>query len=229
MISFDEFNRRLHALKTSVAEICVRCGRDPASVEILPVTKTHPAVAAEYASRAGLQGVAENRVQEAVMKKPAVSAKLRWELIGHLQSNKAKIAAEFFERIQSVDSEKLIQLLDRAAAEKQKQLAILLQINAGKDPAKFGADLTDAAHLLEVALARPNLRVEGMMTIAPLSDDPSVAKRTFETLRQLRDDLGARFRVGLQVLSMGMSGDYEAAIVAGSTQIRVGTSLFGAR
>jgi PLP dependent protein len=131
--------------------------------------------------------------------------------------------------VQSVDSVKLVNHLDRAAGEQGRALRILLQINAGNDPAKFGADPSEAAALLEAALSKQNLSVEGLMTIAPLSDDPDVAKRTFENLRQLRDDLGARYKVGLQELSMGMSGDYAAAIRAGSTLLRVGTFLFGER
>ena len=229
MITFDEFNRRVHEIRAQIAEACRIHRRDPETVELLCVTKTHPPEAAAYVARAGLSAVGENRVQEGVTKRAAVSASLRWELIGHLQSNKAKLAAQHFDRIQSVDSVKLASLLDRAAAEQGKLLPVLLQINAGNDPAKFGADLADAPQLVEEALSKPHLRVEGLMTIAPLSDDPAVAERTFPTLRQLRDDLGARYRTGLTVLSMGMSGDYTAAIAAGSTQIRVGTALFGAR
>lgn len=229
MNSFAEFNRTVDALRQEIADLCVSCGRDAASVEILPVTKTHSAEAVEWVAKAGLTGVGENRVQEAAMKKPAVASPLRWELIGHLQSNKARMAVQLFDRIQSVDSEKLLTVLDRAAADRGKVMPILLQINAGYDPAKFGADLAETPELLETALGMKNLRVDGLMTIAPLSDDPAVAERTFARLRQVRDDLGARFKVGLEVLSMGMSGDYRPAILAGSTQIRIGTRLFGSR
>jgi pyridoxal phosphate enzyme (YggS family) len=155
---------------------------------------------------------------------------MRWELIGHLQSNKARLAVKHFDRIQSVDSEKLIGLLDRACEEHGGgTTAVLLQINAGRDPAKFGAELEDAPRLLEAALSKRHLRIDGLMTIAPLSDDPSVAQRTFTTLRELRDQLSAQFDTPLRELSMGMTGDLEAAIAAGSTQVRVGTALFGIR
>jgi len=229
MILFDEFKLRISALEAEIAAECGKCGRDPRSVELLPVTKTHPAEAVDFVARYGLGAVGENRIQEAIEKKAQTSAPVRWELIGHLQSNKAKLAAQHFDRVQSVDSEKLLTLLDRAAGERGKVLAILLQFNAGNDPAKFGADLPDAPALLEAALGKPHLRVEGLMTIAPLSDDPEVAVRTFVTLRQLRDALTAKFHQPLSTLSMGMSGDFPAAIAAGSTQIRVGTALFGAR
>lgn len=230
MLSYEEFAVRADAVHAQIAAACVGAGRDPATVELLAVTKTHPVTAAEYAARYGLRSVGENRVQEGVEKRAQCKATaLRWELIGHLQSNKAKLAAEHFERVQSVDTEKLLNLLDRAAGERGRALAILLQINAGQDPNKFGAEPADAPRLLELALAKPHLRVEGLMTIAPLSDDPAVAVRTFENLRAIRDELATRFGTPLAELSMGMSGDLEAAIAAGSTQVRVGTALFGTR
>lgn len=227
--TYNEFCDRVCQVRTAIAAACVTAGRDPASVELLPVTKTHPAEAADYVARLGLRAVGENRVQEAVAKRAQVAAAVEWELIGHLQSNKARLAAEHFNRIQSVDSEKLLNHLDRAAAELGRTLPILLQINAGRDPAKFGADLELAPRLLDVALAKSHLRIDGFMTIAPLSDDPAVAARTFATLRELRDTLAAKTGAPLRELSMGMSGDFAAAIAAGSTLVRVGSALFGPR
>lgn len=227
--SFDTFKSRADAISAQIAAACARAGRDPASVELLAVTKTHPAEAADYAARYGLRAVGENRVQEAVDKQPHCTAKIQWELIGHLQSNKAKLAAAHFDRVQSVDSEKLLNHLDNAAATLGKILPVLLQINAGRDPAKFGAELEDAPRLLEHALTKKNLRVDGLMTIAPLSDDSAVAVRTFTTLRELRDTLATRFGTPLRELSMGMSGDLEAAVLAGSTQVRIGSALYGSR
>jgi len=227
--AYNEFKSRADAIRSQITAACVRAGRDPGTVELLAVTKTHPAEAADYAARYGLRAVGENRVQEAVEKQPFCTAKVQWELIGHLQSNKAKLAAAHFDRVQSVDSEKLLNHLDQAAAALGKTLPILLQINAGRDPAKFGAEIEDAPRLLETALGKRNLRIDGFMTIAPLSDDPAVAERTFATLRTLRDDLAARFQTPLRELSMGMSGDLEAAVLAGSTQVRVGTALYGMR
>lgn len=227
--TYDEFKSRADALRAQIAAACARAGRDPARVELLAVTKTHPAEAAVYAARYGLRAVGENRVQEAVEKQPRCTARIHWELIGHLQSNKAKLAAAHFDRVQSVDSEKLLNHLDGAAAALGKTLPVLLQINAGRDPAKFGAELDDAPRLLETALGKTHLRIDGFMTIAPLSDDPAVAQRTFATLRTLRDDLASRFGVPLPELSMGMSGDLEAAVLAGSTQVRVGSALYGTR
>jgi PLP dependent protein len=230
MIAYEDFLIRLDAVRAQIADACQQAGRSIADVELLAVTKTHPAAAADYVARAGLAAVGENRVQEALEKKPLTSAtSLRWELIGHLQSNKAKLAAQTFDRVQSVDSEKLLNHLDRAAGEIGRTLAVLLQINAGQDPAKFGAEPADTARLLEGALGKKHLRIEGLMTIAPLSEDADVARRTFENLRAIRDDLSTRFGTPLRELSMGMSGDLVAAIKAGSTMIRVGTALFGTR
>jgi len=233
LITFDEFTQRADKIRAEIGMACAAAGRDPQGVELLAVTKTHPAGAAEYAARYGLRAVGENRVQEAAEKKPQTTATVAWELIGHLQSNKAKLAAQLFDRVQSVDSEKLLNHLDRAAAELGKTIPILLQINAGDDPAKFGADLADAPRLLETALVRKNLRVDGFMTIAPLGTSPAEtaahATRTFANLRTLRDDLAARFGTPLRELSMGMSGDLAAAVAAGSTIVRVGTALYGRR
>lgn len=229
MITYEEFKSRADAVRAQIAAACARAGRDPAEVELLAVTKTHPAAAAEYAARYGLRAVGENRVQEGVEKRGQCAAPIAWELIGHLQSNKAKLAAAHFDRVQSVDSEKLLNQLDRAAGELGKTLPVLLQINAGHDPAKFGAEPADAPRLLDAALAKPHLRVDGLMTIAPLADDPAVAARTFAHLREIRDRLAAQTGAPLRELSMGMSGDLEAAIAAGSTLVRVGTALFGER
>jgi pyridoxal phosphate enzyme (YggS family) len=229
MITYEEFKSRAAAVRAQIAAACVRAGRDPAEVELLAVTKTHPAAAAEFAARYGLRAVGENRVQEGVAKRAQCAAPIAWELIGHLQSNKAKLAAAHFDRVQSVDSEKLLNQLARAAGELGKTLPVLLQINAGHDPAKFGADPADAPRLLDAALAKPHLRVDGLMTIAPLADDPAVAARTFAHLREIRDRLAAQTGAPLRELSMGMSGDLDAAIAAGSTLVRVGTALFGER
>ena len=232
--TYAEFVLRADAVRAQIAAACAAAGRDPATVELLAVTKTHPVAAADFAARYGLRAVGENRVQEAAETRPLCTAPaLQWELIGHLQSNKAKLAATHFDRVQSVDSEKLLNHLDRAAAELGKILPVFLQINAGRDPAKFGAELEDAPRLLELALTKRNLRIDGLMTIAPLGATPAEAadhaQRTFSQLRALRDDLAARFQIPLRELSMGMSGDLAPAIAAGSTQVRVGSALYGAR
>jgi len=229
MISYEEFHQRAEAVRARMQEACLRAGRRPEEVELLAVTKTHPAAAAEYAARYGLRAVGENRVQEGVDKRAQTVAPIRWELIGHLQSNKAALAARAFDRIQGVDSAKLLAHLDRAAAELGRPLPILLEINAGDDPAKFGAAVDEAPGLLEAALGQAHLRVEGLMTIAPLAGGPAAASRAFARLRGLRDRLAGQFGAPLRELSMGMSGDLAEAIAEGSTLVRIGSALFGER
>lgn len=228
-LSFEAFCAAADLISEAIARACAEAGRQREEVQLLAVTKTQPAAAVDYVARYGLAAVGENRVQEGVEKRAQTQAAVRWELIGHLQSNKTRLAAQHFDRIQSVDRAKLLAPLDRAAAEFGKTLPILLQVNAGRDPAKFGAEIEDTPRFLELALSQPHLRVEGLMTIAPLSDDPDVARRTFDALREVRDQLSARTGAPLRELSMGMSGDFVAAIAAGSTVVRVGTALFGAR
>jgi hypothetical protein len=226
---YEDFRRRADEVVARIAAACAAAGRPASSVALLAVTKSHPASAAGLAARYGLAAVGENRVQEGAQKKSEVAATLRWELIGHLQSNKARLAAQTFDRIESVDSIKLLDALDRCAGELGKTLSILLQVNAGLDPAKSGAQPNEASALLAAALGKNFLRVEGLMTIAPLSDDPSVARRTFASLRAIRDRLAQESGAALKELSMGMSGDLDAAIAEGSTLVRVGTALFGSR
>lgn len=229
MLSFEIFEDNLNRIKNDIRSACQNAGRSEGSVKILPVTKRHPIDAIHYAVRAGLPAVGENRVQEASQKKTALSETVRWELIGHLQTNKAKDAVAIFDRIQSVDSLKLINHLNRHSENLGKRLQIFLQCNTGKDPNKFGFSAGEMNSALEAALSAKNLQVDGLMTIAPLDDDPNSAKAAFEKLRDLRDHLSERFGVALTELSMGMTSDLEAAIAAGSTQVRVGTALYGPR
>lgn len=228
-LSYDEFRENAETVMAQISKACEKAGRNIQDVELLAVTKNHPADAAEYSGRFGLRAVGENRVQEGVSKRAECKAKLAWELIGHLQSNKAKLAASHFDRVQSVDSIKLLELLDKAAAQVARSLPILIQINSGRDPAKFGAEIEEAPGLLEQAMKMKNLRLDGLMAIAPLSADKNVARQTFATLRELRDQLARDFGTPLSTLSMGMSGDIDEAIAEGSTQVRVGTALFGSR
>lgn len=229
MLTLAEFQSNLAQVRRRIDRACESVGRVRESVQLLPVTKNHPVDAAIYAAESGLFSVGENRVQEAQAKRKDGPSNLRWELIGHLQSNKVKDAVATFDRIQSVDSIKVLQRIDRMSGEAGKRMPVLLQCNSGEDPNKYGFAPDDMEHALTSALEASNLDVHGLMTIAPLDDDPDVAKAAFERLRGLRDDLSSAFDVALPELSMGMTGDLEIAIAAGSTQIRVGTALYGAR
>ena len=228
-MEFEAFQDNLRQVTEQIESACVAAGRPTDSVRLLPVTKNHPVDAARLAYRAGLTAVGENRVQEALSKMDDADPALEWELIGPLQSNKARKVAECFARVQTVDREKIAHALDRYAAEAGRTLRVLLQVNAGRDPAKSGVELEDVDALLETVLGCSHLRVEGLMTIAPLSDDVEVARRCFAQLRECRDRLSRDFGASLSELSMGMSGDLAEAIREGSTMVRVGTALFGSR
>ena len=229
MIDYTTFKNNLASLQKRMCLSCKASGRAIESVKLLPVTKNHPIDAVDFSVRSGLGSVGENRVQEASDKRSSYTAHVFWELIGHLQSNKANHAVATFDRIQSVDSLKLIRRLDRYSGELGKRLPILLQFNTGEDPKKYGFAVDEARQALEIALNTDNLQVDGLMTIAPLDDDLDKTRAAFEKLRDLRDGLSEHFGLALNELSMGMTGDLEAAIAAGSTQIRVGTALYGPR
>ncbi len=229
MITYAEFENNTREIEVRIAEVCAQCGRDPSEIKLMAVTKSHPYSAVEYAKRYGLQVIGENRVQEAIEKMEIKKPDIHWELIGHLQSNKAKVAAAHFDRIQSIDRMKVLTALDKYSAELNKTLPVLLQINAGEDPAKHGANPDEAPALLESALQCKNIKVEGLMTIAPLDKNTDVATACFERLHILRDSLSSQFKIKLSELSMGMTGDMIQAIKAGSTLLRIGTALFGER
>ena len=229
MINYPKFEKNAELIEKKIADTCTQYGRKETEVKVLAVTKSHPYQAVEYAERYGFKAIGENLVQEASDKKQKNNSPLRWEFIGHLQSNKAKLAVATFDRIQSVDRLKILNSLDRFCGELNKTLPILLQINAGEDPAKFGATLEEAPVLLEAALQCNNLKVEGLMTIAPFSSNHELATKCFERLRSLRDSLVIKFGTPLTELSMGMTGDMTQAIEAGSTLIRIGTALYGER
>lgn len=227
--TLENFMANLADIQNRITLACKHCSRNPAEVQLLPVTKTHGAWAVAYALECGLSSVGENRVQEVKAKQPEITRSCRWELIGHLQSNKVKDAVGLFDRIQSVDSLKLIDRLDNQAQAVSKVLPILLQCNAGEDPNKYGFLEREINDALERTLNASNLKVEGLMTIAPLDEDSHSAKRCFDRLRAIRDRLETEYGHSLPELSMGMTQDLEAAIEAGSTMIRVGTALYGMR
>jgi pyridoxal phosphate enzyme (YggS family) len=213
-----------------IAEACSRSGRDPATVTLVAVSKTVPAEALRDAVAAGLTLLGENRVQEADGKVGEVPG-ARWQLIGPLQSNKARRALELFESIQSVDSVALGERLDRLAGEVRpgERYPILLQVNIDGDPAKAGFPTQAVGDAVTELAALPGLEVRGLMTIGRLVDDPEDARTTFRALRQLSASLRDAGRPLGPELSMGMSNDYPVAVEEGATIVRVGRALFGER
>lgn len=213
-----------------VTRACVRADRDPATVTLVAVAKTVPAESLRDAVEAGLGLLGENRVQEAAAKAPEVPG-ARWQLIGPLQSNKARRAVELFEAIQSVDSVELAERLDRLAVEIRPgaRYPILLQVNVDDDQAKAGFSPAD----LRAATARLGqlgaLEIEGLMTIGRLVEDAEAARGTFRGLRELSDELRAAGAPIGSSLSMGMTDDFEVALEEGATTVRIGRALFGER
>ena len=229
MVTYEQFAANCDAVRQRIKSACEQCGRNPSEVRILPVTKTNPVEAALYAYRYGMRSVSENKVQEGQAKKPLAPADLKWEFIGHLQSNKVKPALKIFDIIQTVDTVDLILRMGRIAQELNVRPDIYFQVNSGHDPAKFGCEIEEAPRLLEAALNQSALRVVGLMAVPPIEGGMDSAKRTFDNLRICRDDLQDKFKVSLPELSIGMSGDMEAAVIAGSTCVRLGSSLYGPR
>lgn len=201
---------------------CERAGRSPDEVTLIAVSKGFAVDAIAEAVDAGQRDFGENRVQEAVEKIDALAVRgitPRWHLIGHLQSNKAKTAANRFAIIHSVDSLRLAEELSRRA----ERTGILLEVNAAQEASKFGFAPKEVAPALSSIARLPHLDVQGLMTVAPLSDDPEAVRPIFRELRELRDALG------LRELSMGMTNDFESAIEEGATMVRVGRAIFGER
>jgi len=217
---------RLEQIDGRIAEACERTGRDPAAVKLVAVSKTKPAGAVIEAAAAGQVLFGENRVQEAQAKIPLCPEHLHWHLIGHLQSNKAKLAARLFRMIHSVDSEKLLCALDEHAA---TPLPVLIQVNVSGEGSKSGAKPEETATLIEAANVCSQVEVHGLMTIPPFTPEPEKARRHFSALRELRDRLQDKTGTPLPELSMGMSHDFEIATEEGATFVRVGSDIFGGR
>ena len=230
----------LEQLEESIADACRRAGRSRAEVELMAVSKTYPASTLAEAAGLGLTLFGENRVQEFATKALHAAAfrttcdneNLRVHLIGHLQSNKAQRAAGIFDAVDSVDSLKLAERLNEAVGKLGKRLPILMEVKLSPEESKAGIDPNsrEAAQLLERLPDLPHLHLRGLMTIAPWDVSEAETRACFCGLRELRDRWAATHpRLALDVLSMGMSGDFELAIEEGATRIRVGTSLFGRR
>ena len=225
----------LRLVRERMASAARRAGRDPADVKLMAVSKTFGIEAIREAHDAGQRLFGENRVQEFAGKSESLRDLPGFEmhLIGHLQSNKARKAAEMFAAVDSVDSVKLAERLNASALELGKRLPVLIEINIGGEDAKAGLapDSPELDDLLASASRFTNLRIRGLMTVPPFTDDPEGARPFFCRLRELRDRIASRNlpTVTMNELSMGMSHDFEVAIEEGSTCVRIGTSIFGAR
>jgi len=225
-------SRNLKAVRQRIAETCTRCGRDPDAVRLVCVSKTMGPDAVLLAIRAGADIFGENYIQEAREKWGLFGRyPVSWHFIGHLQTNKAKYAVKLFDLIHTVDSLRLAAELDREARKIGKIQKILIQVNIGKEASKSGIDAESAESLITGLGAFANLSVRGLMTIPPFFDEPERVRPYFRGLRHLKDSLNAQGagNARLDELSMGMTGDFEAAIEEGATLVRIGTAIFGER
>jgi len=229
----DDFRHNLAQVHERIKAACQRVGRDPASVRLLPVSKTKSEAAIRLAYAAGCRLFGENKPQEAYQKWQACQDldDLGWSIIGHLQTNKAKYVARFASEFQALDSLRLAEILEKRLQIEERNLNVFVQVNTSGEESKYGLSPSDVAEFLQAMPQFPHLKICGLMTLALLSAEPVRVRKCFVLLRQLRDDLrqNARDCIGLDELSMGMSGDYEIAIEEGATVVRVGQAIFGAR
>jgi pyridoxal phosphate enzyme (YggS family) len=223
---------RLAAVRARIDAAARSAGRDPSSVRLVAISKTFPIDAVREAYAAGQREFGENRVQEALQKiSGSADLPIRWHLVGHLQTNKARKAGPAFAVIQSVDRVELLEKLDAAAADAGTSPELLIQVDLAREATKFGAPPSEVPRLFEAAAACRAATVVGLMTLPPLAESPEDARPWFRRLRALRDDWQAAGVPAsmLRELSMGMSGDFEVAIEEGATIVRVGTAIFGSR
>ncbi|OPC04023.1 YggS family pyridoxal phosphate enzyme [Elizabethkingia ursingii] len=201
----------------------------PANVKLVAVSKTHPAETIQEVYNLGQRVFGENKVQEMVAKQPVLPNDIQWHLIGHLQSNKVKYVAEFVDTIESVDSEKLLEEINKQAAKHNRKIKVLLQVKIAEEDSKTGMEVSETKELfLKYAQGHfENVEITGLMGIGTFTDDTEQTKREFLFLKRLFDQLSIQKK--LETLSMGMSGDYQLAIECGSTSVRIGSSIFGAR
>ncbi len=237
-------------VRGDIARVCQRIGRDPGDITLVGVTKFAPVEAIQEAIDSGITDIAENKVQEGQKKYPGLhpcqsfqlpqssqkeqsfqpSGRLKRHLIGHLQTNKVKDALKVFDLIQSVDSLKLAQEIEKQAVKLTRQVGILVQVNIAQEEQKFGADKERAMELVRQISELAHAQILGLMTMAPLTEDKRVVRECFKGLRELKDQILKAFsgdaRVRMQYLSMGMSGDYEIALEEGSNMLRIGSAIF---
>jgi pyridoxal phosphate enzyme (YggS family) len=220
---------KLAQVEARIAGACSRSGRSRSSVTLVAVGKGHPPDAVTEAARCGVTLFGESKVQEAKAKIPLCPGRLRWHMIGHLQTNKCRDAVHLFEMIQSVDSLHLAEEINRRAEQAAKTIPVLLEVNIVGEASKFG--YKPAQLLLEVERlnALPRLEIHGLMTIPPWSPLPDKSRRVFRELRELKERCEQQLGAPLPQLSMGMSDDFEVAIEEGSTMVRIGTAIFGER
>jgi pyridoxal phosphate enzyme (YggS family) len=227
----EDIRERLVRVREQIARAAERAGRSAEDITLIAVSKTFDPSTVQQAVDAGAHDLGENRVQEAIAKVATVKGNLRWHLIGHLQSNKARQAVEAFDVIHTVDSSQLAQRLDRTAGEVGRRPAVLVQVDLAHEPTKSGADESELPAIIEALDSARHLELRGLMTLPPFFDSAEQTRPYFRRLREILESLnrGREPEQKLTELSMGMSHDFEAAVEEGATMVRVGTAIFGAR
>jgi PLP dependent protein len=219
----------LERVREQIAQAAAKAGRDVKDVELVAITKMHPAEKVREAVEAGQTLFGESRVQEARAKIPELSSNIRWHFVGHLQKNKVRLALPLFEMIHSVDSLALAQDINRIAEEEGLYPRVLLEVNVAGEGSKFGFVPDDLRKQMEALLTLSRLSIEGLMCIPPLAVESEDSRKFFVEVRELRDSLEKEFNMKLPELSMGMTQDFAIGIGEGATLVRVGTAIFGER
>lgn len=223
--------QRLSEIQARIARAAERAGRSPGDIQLVAISKTRTVPEIVEAIHAGVQIIGENRVQEAAQKRPHIALPVHWHLVGHLQRNKVKKAIDLFDLIHSLDSLPLAEALDRRALERGSPVEVLVQVNTSGEPSKFGIAPCDALHFIEQMAHRKGIVVRGLMTIGLFEADMDKVRPCFERLRRLKEEVEAQGipTIRMDVLSMGMTNDFEVAIEEGATMVRIGTAIFGPR
>src|SRR6266545_5263809 len=224
-----EIAENLERVREEIARAAAKAGRATNAVELVAITKTHPAERIREAVDAGQQLFGESRVQEARAKIPELPANLHWHFVGHLQKNKIRHALPLFEMLHSLDSLELAEDVNRIAEEEGFHPRVLFEVNVAGEGSKFGFAPGKLREQIEELLALPRLSIEGLMTIPPLAEEVEASRKHFVQLRELRDALEREFDMKLPQLSMGMTNDFAVAVEEGATLVRVGTAIFGER
>ena len=226
----DHIRDNWELLRARIERAAERSGRTASAIEVVAISKTRSVREIEAAYACGLRLVGENRIQEAAAKHPQVAAPLAWHFVGHLQTNKAGRAVELFDLVQSVDSARLGEALNRRAGP-DRTIEVLLQVNTSGSPSQAGVAPDQLVNLVAALAPLPHLRIRGLMTIAAHSEDEATVRGCFRTLRELGEKVAECDFAGasMDYLSMGMSGDFELAIAEGANLLRLGTAIFGPR
>ena len=221
----------LDLVQQNIQEVCRKAGRGTEEVSLIAVSKTKPVSMLMEAYECGCRDFGENKVQELVTKYETMPEDIRWHMIGHLQRNKVKYIVDKAALIHSVDSLKLAEEISREAVKKQVEVSILIEVNIAGEDTKFGVSAADAEKLIREIAILPGINIKGLMTIAPYVENPEENRQYFAQLKQLSVDIKHKNidNVNMDVLSMGMTGDYMIAIEEGATYVRVGTGIFGER